>query len=193
MSSCWLRGWPGRCAGSSWSRTAWSRRCWRIAGAERIEPPGRVERISRVGPSPVRCLVVFPDGGPARPRADKSGAAGRGPGRRTQSGAGLLAQLKADPDAVSLDAVLTEIRKLQAVRALGLPADLFADVSEKLLAAWRARALKMYPSDSGRPGAGAVDAAGGVVLVTAGGDHRRAGRAADRPGPQDRCSGGEEG
>jgi hypothetical protein len=50
-------------------------------------------------------------------------------------GAGLLAQLKADPDAVSLDAVLTEIRKLQAVRALRLPADLFADVSEKLLAA----------------------------------------------------------
>ena len=29
LLAAWL---AGRCAGSSWSRTAWSRRCWRIAG-----------------------------------------------------------------------------------------------------------------------------------------------------------------
>ncbi|MDX3230437.1 hypothetical protein [Streptomyces sp. ME19-01-6] len=33
------------------------------------------------------------------------------------------------------------------MRKLGLPDELFADCSEKLLAAWRARAIKMYPSD----------------------------------------------
>jgi hypothetical protein len=33
------------------------------------------------------------------------------------------------------------------VRKLGLPDGLFTDCSEKLVAAWRARAIKMYPSD----------------------------------------------
>jgi hypothetical protein len=33
------------------------------------------------------------------------------------------------------------------VKAIGLPADLFEGVSEKVVAAWRARAMKMYPSD----------------------------------------------
>ncbi|MFJ2842919.1 hypothetical protein ACIPD2_14805 [Streptomyces griseofuscus] len=33
------------------------------------------------------------------------------------------------------------------MRKLGLPDGLFADCSEKLVAAWRARAIKMYPSD----------------------------------------------
>jgi len=43
--------------------------------------------------------------------------------------------------------ILEEIDKLERVRALGLPADLFADCSEKLLGAWRARAAACYPSD----------------------------------------------
>jgi hypothetical protein len=59
----------------------------------------------------------------------------------------LLAALKRDPGAVGLDSLLTEITKLNDVRKLGLPDGLFADCSEKLLAAWRARAIKMYPSD----------------------------------------------
>ncbi|MEV7436932.1 Tn3 family transposase [Streptomyces griseoviridis] len=59
----------------------------------------------------------------------------------------LLAALKRDPGAVGLDSLLTEITKLNDVRKLGLPDELFADCSEKLLAAWRARAIKMYPSD----------------------------------------------
>jgi hypothetical protein len=48
---------------------------------------------------------------------------------------------------VGLDSLLTEINKLNSVRKLGLPEGLFADCSEKLLAAWRARAIKMYPSN----------------------------------------------
>ncbi|MEU0634018.1 hypothetical protein [Streptomyces sp. NPDC005989] len=46
-----------------------------------------------------------------------------------------------------MDSLLTEITKLNDVRKLGLPEGLFADCSEKLLAAWRSRAIKMYPSD----------------------------------------------
>ncbi|MFE2442277.1 DUF4158 domain-containing protein [Streptomyces sp. NPDC059426] len=64
-----------------------------------------------------------------------------------EAGTGLLAALKRDPGAVGLDSLLTEITKLNDVRKLGLPDGLFTDSSEKLVAAWRARAIKMYPSD----------------------------------------------
>lgn len=43
--------------------------------------------------------------------------------------------------------MLTEIGKLGRIRDLGLPAELFADVADKLIAAWRARAARMCPSD----------------------------------------------
>lgn len=56
-------------------------------------------------------------------------------------------RLKRDPGAVGLDALLMEIIKLTSVRELGLPKGLFADCQEKPVAAWRARAIKMYPSD----------------------------------------------
>ncbi|MEV0093756.1 hypothetical protein [Streptomyces sp. NPDC050738] len=48
---------------------------------------------------------------------------------------------------VGLDSLLIEIAKLIDVRKLGLPNGRFADCSEKLLAAWRARAIKMRLSD----------------------------------------------
>ncbi|MFF2901793.1 DUF4158 domain-containing protein [Streptomyces sp. NPDC057966] len=62
-----------------------------------------------------------------------------------EAGTALLAALKRDPGAVGLDSLLTEITKLKDVRKLGLPDGLFTDCSEKLVAAWRARAIKMYP------------------------------------------------
>ncbi|MFE5091499.1 hypothetical protein ACFRCI_14065 [Streptomyces sp. NPDC056638] len=39
------------------------------------------------------------------------------------------------------------MNKLQRARQLELPPELFGDVSEKLVSAWRARAAKEYPSD----------------------------------------------
>ncbi|AZM50573.1 hypothetical protein DMB38_04940 [Streptomyces sp. WAC 06738] len=51
----------------------------------------------------------------------------------------LLALLKRDPGAVGSDSLLTEVNKLNDVRRLGLPEELFAACSEKLVAAWRAR------------------------------------------------------
>jgi hypothetical protein len=59
----------------------------------------------------------------------------------------FLAELKADPGQLGLETLLREIAKLERIRAIGLPAELIADVSEKLVAAWRARAAKQYPSD----------------------------------------------
>ena len=115
--------------------------------SERIEPPGRADRIvaaaraaferrfcertvARLGAGPAEALnaLVAEDGG--------SLVAGRN----------LLAELKSDPGKVSLETLLREIGKLTAVRSLALPADLFADASDKLVEAWRARAARMFPS-----------------------------------------------
>jgi hypothetical protein len=68
-------------------------------------------------------------------------------GGAPSSGRVLLAELKTDPGQVGLETLLREIDKLAAVRALGLPAGLFADASEKLVEGWRARAARSYPSD----------------------------------------------
>jgi len=54
--------------------------------------------------------------------------------------------IKSVPGNVSLDSMLTETRKLRAVRAVGLPAGLFAGVAPKVVAGWRARAAVESPS-----------------------------------------------
>jgi len=58
----------------------------------------------------------------------------------------VLALIKAAPGNVSLDTMLTEISKLEAIRAVGLPADLFAGVAPNVVAGWRARAMVESPS-----------------------------------------------
>jgi len=60
---------------------------------------------------------------------------------------GALAELKSDPGKPGLNTILDEIAKLERIAQLELPADLFADCSEKLIATWRARASTAYPSD----------------------------------------------
>ncbi|MFF0451406.1 hypothetical protein ACFYT4_34445 [Streptomyces sp. NPDC004609] len=62
-------------------------------------------------------------------------------------GGTFFTKLKADPGALGPDSLLAEVNKLQRVRGLQLPSGLFADVSEKPVAAWPARAAKEYPSD----------------------------------------------
>ena len=115
---------------------------------ERIEPPGDSPRRADPRRRRARCS----SGGS---RQDRRATAG-GRGRRLEqlirradgeATAGLLAELKSDPGKASLNTILEEIDKLERVRALGLPAGLFADCSEKLLGAWRARAAAAYPSD----------------------------------------------
>jgi TnpA family transposase len=106
---------------------------------ERLEPPGRIARIIRSARATfdqqfcdrtvtrlgVHCADRLED------LADRP----------------LLAELKADPGQVGLETLLREIDKLTAIRDLRLPADLFADASEKLVEGWRARAARSYPSD----------------------------------------------
>ncbi|CAM5563104.1 hypothetical protein BOQ63_007165 (plasmid) [Streptomyces viridifaciens] len=58
----------------------------------------------------------------------------------------VLALVKAMPGNVSLESMLREIRKLIAIRAIGLPAGLFADVVPKVLGSWRQRAVVESPS-----------------------------------------------
>jgi hypothetical protein len=60
---------------------------------------------------------------------------------------GLLAELKSDPGSLGLDTLLVEIGKLNTVRSLGLAKEVFAEISDRIVAAWRARASRMFPSD----------------------------------------------
>lgn len=58
----------------------------------------------------------------------------------------VLALVKSLPGNVSLESMLREIRKLRAIRAVGLPAGLFADTAPKVLAGWRQQAVVESPS-----------------------------------------------
>ncbi len=61
-------------------------------------------------------------------------------------GPAVLAAIRSEPGNVSLNTMLTEIGKLEAVRAVGLPEGVFADIAPKVVAAWRARAAVEAPS-----------------------------------------------
>jgi hypothetical protein len=50
-----------------------------------------------------------------------------------------LVELKTDPGPAGLESVLAETAKLRRLRALGLPADLFAEVAPKARRAYRQR------------------------------------------------------
>jgi hypothetical protein len=116
--------------------------------AERLEPPGpsRVDRVLAAGRTAAEqrfcAQTVARLSAEAIDRLEELAGAAPGDGGR-----GLLAELKADPGPLGLETLLIEIAKLGRARAIGLPTDLFAGVSEKLVTAWRARAATQYPSD----------------------------------------------
>ena len=120
---------------------------------ERIEPPsgGRIDRIVRSAlhrgeevlftevaarlPEPVRArLLALVE------------AADAGDDIEDEDGSAVLASIRSDPGNVSLNTMLTEIAKLEAVRAIGLPAAVFADIAPRVVAAWRGRAAVESPS-----------------------------------------------
>lgn len=121
---------------------------WARCRTEKLEPPGRVERIigaaraafeeqfctrtvGRLSPTAIMRLEELVAADP--PAADDQPV-------------GAFALLKADPGPLGLETVLREVAKLNQLRAVGLPAELFTDVSEKLVAAWRARVVPEYPA-----------------------------------------------
>lgn len=118
--------------------------------AERIEPPavGRVDRIVRSALAQAEKALTARIAGrlPAEvvvrlralvdPDVDEADAVGED----------VLSLVKSVPGNMSLETMLTEIRKLRAVRAVGLPVGLFADVAPKVLGGWGARAAVEAPS-----------------------------------------------
>ncbi|MGH9222474.1 MAG: DUF4158 domain-containing protein, partial [Acidimicrobiales bacterium] len=125
-------------------REALLARC-RSAG---IEPPGRVARIigsARTTATERFCATTVERlGVDAAQRLEELVAV---VDDELASGRGILAELKADPGQVSLESLLHEIDKLQQIRALRLPEQLFADATEPVINKWRARATQEYPSD----------------------------------------------
>src|SRR5450755_3250058 len=57
----------------------------------------------------------------------------------------VLGLIKAAPGNVSLETMLVEISKLEAIRAIGLPARLFDGIDARIVAGWRARATVESP------------------------------------------------
>jgi len=119
--------------------------------AERIEPPsaGRCDRIVRSAlyqAEQALTLCVSARLGPQASgrlaelaaAADDDDTAGGEPS--------ALSLIKSVPGNVSLESMLTEIGKLDAVRAIGLPGAVFTGVAPKVVAAWRARAAVEAPS-----------------------------------------------
>ncbi|MGH3304903.1 MAG: Tn3 family transposase, partial [Streptosporangiaceae bacterium] len=110
--------------------------------SEKVEPPtaGQVERVVASG-----CRQF--DEAFAAAVAGRLGPAVTGQLEELLARPNVLAELKSDPGPLGLDTLLAEIGKLSTVRALGLAETVFADSSDRIVAAWRARAVRMYPSD----------------------------------------------
>lgn len=111
--------------------------------AEKIEPPGRAGRIVGAARS------AFEHGFCERTVSRLSEEAVSSLEElvatdEPEGGADVFSGLKADPGPLGLETLLREIGKLERVQEIGLPDDLFADASEKLLARWRARAAQEY-------------------------------------------------
>ncbi|MGH9021935.1 MAG: Tn3 family transposase, partial [Acidimicrobiia bacterium] len=118
--------------------------------AQRIEPPGRLERVLAAASAAFDkrfCAQVVARLSLDTQRRLEELIAESADDKDTVGGRGALAELKADPGQVGLETLMNQIAMLERVRSLGLPADLFAGSSEKLLVAWRARAARCYPSD----------------------------------------------
>ena len=117
--------------------------------AERIEPPsaGRCERIVRSAlyqaEQALTQLVAARLGPAASVRLVQLAAAAADAEETDPS---VLALIKSVPGNVSLESMLTEIGKLDAVRAAGLPDGVFAGIAPKVVAAWRGRAVVEAPS-----------------------------------------------
>lgn len=149
----WLAEWlVGELCGVELSREWLAEAVVARCRKDRLEPPApaKVTRLvaSAVNTFEERFCRTTTDRLPAVTRsrldalvAEDDGDDGVGGGRT------FFTELKADPGALGLESLLDEVNKLQRVRQPELPPELFADVSEKLVSSWRARAAKQYPSD----------------------------------------------
>ncbi len=80
-------------------------------------------------------------------RLEQLAGAGEDPEVSAGGGERFLYELKTDPGVVGTKTFGLEVAKLERVKALGLPTDLFDGWTEKLVTAWRDRAARCFPSD----------------------------------------------
>jgi hypothetical protein len=119
---------PGRVLRIVRSALRVAEQTWSLRISQRLDPPtvGRLLNLLAPDESAVEGVEGVEDG------VGESGT--------------VLGSIKSAPGNVSLESMMTEIGKLQAVRAVGLPVGLFADVAPKVLDGWRARAAVEAPS-----------------------------------------------
>lgn len=111
--------------------------------AEKIEPPGRADRI--VGAARAEFERRFCERTISRLSGEAvSSLESLVATDEPEGDSGIFSELKADPGPLGLETLLRETGKLERIREIGLPEDLFADASEKLLAQWRTRAAQEY-------------------------------------------------
>jgi len=155
---------------------------------QRIEPPGRIDRIVGAAVTTFEqrfCAEILARLSPETSQRLQELIAGDADGVvRVGGGRGLLSELSADPGRLGLETLLGEIAKLERVRALGLPGDLQLFGEARCVLARESRDAVPVRS-AGCESCGAVDIAGGAVLGADGGDHRLARGSADRAEPQD--------
>ena len=72
---------------------------------------------------------------------------GGGTGSAVGGGERFLYELKSDPGPLGTETFIKERAKLDRVRGVGLPTELFEGWTEKLVNAWRERAARYFPSD----------------------------------------------
>ncbi|TIH32270.1 Tn3 family transposase [Subtercola vilae] len=113
---------PGRVLRIVRSALRAAEQAWSLQISQRLDPP-TVGRLLN---------LLTPEEGTVEDGVGESGT--------------VLGSIKSAPGNVSLESMMTEIGKLHAVRAVGLPVDLFADVAPKVLDGWRARAAVEAPS-----------------------------------------------
>lgn len=116
--------------------------------SERIEPPtaGRVDRLVRAGLHRAEVAMTTRIAGALAPTSVERLHALISTPNDDDAVGSALAELKASPGNVSLESMLSEIRKLRLLRSIGLPAGLFADVAPAVVAGWRTRATIEAPS-----------------------------------------------
>ena len=111
---------------------------------ERVEPPARVDRM--IASAQATATAALCERTVQRLPAEVADRLERLV-EPSQGWRGALGDIKAGGGQPSLETLLAEVRRLETVRAIGLPADLLDGVPDAQLAAWRARAAAEYPSD----------------------------------------------
>ncbi len=117
---------PGRLLRMVRSALRTAEQNWTLRISTRLDPPVKARLVDLIA---------------AEAEVDEGGNEDGTPGSET-----ALGLIKSMPGNVSLESMMTEISKLEAVRAVGLPAGLFAVVAPKVLDGWRARAAVEAPS-----------------------------------------------